>query len=98
MLSPKLEIVALAGGKGTRVNSEETGVPKALLEVKNKSLLEYIIASSEEMKIQPIVVIGFLGDKIKERFGDRARWIIQDPPMGTLYLNLRSTAFFKIGF
>jgi bifunctional UDP-N-acetylglucosamine pyrophosphorylase/glucosamine-1-phosphate N-acetyltransferase len=83
MLSHTLEIIALAGGKGTRVNSEETGVPKALLHVKNKPLLEYIIASSEQLGITPIAVIGFLGDKIKDHFKNRARWVIQDPPMGT---------------
>lgn len=83
MLPSKLEIIALAGGKGTRVNSEETGVPKALLRVKKKPLLEYIIESSEELGITPIAVIGFLGEKIKEQFGNRARWVVQDPPMGT---------------
>lgn len=83
MLSQTLEIIALAGGKGTRVNSEETGIPKALLQVKDKPLLEYIIASSEELGIKPIAVIGFLGDKIKKHFGDRARFVLQDPPMGT---------------
>jgi bifunctional UDP-N-acetylglucosamine pyrophosphorylase / glucosamine-1-phosphate N-acetyltransferase len=83
MLSQTLEIIALAGGKGTRVNSEETGTPKALLLVKEKPLLEYIIESAEELSITPVAVIGFLGNKIEEYFGNRARFVYQDPPMGT---------------
>jgi bifunctional N-acetylglucosamine-1-phosphate-uridyltransferase/glucosamine-1-phosphate-acetyltransferase GlmU-like protein len=73
-----LEILALAGGKGTRANSPETGTPKALLEINNKPLLEFIVLSAEELGICPIVSIGFLGEKIVERFGDRARWVSQD--------------------
>lgn len=73
-----MEMIALAGGRGTRAKSAETDTPKVLLRINNKELLEHIVATAEELGIRPIVSIGFLGEKIVERFGERARWVTQD--------------------
>ncbi|MBC7073889.1 NTP transferase domain-containing protein [Candidatus Parcubacteria bacterium] len=71
-LKPKIEqAVILAGGKGVRWRPLTYQIPKALIPIKGKPILEIIIESLKNYSIKKIfVVIGTLGEKIKEYFGD----------------------------
>ncbi|NLJ74483.1 MAG: nucleotidyltransferase family protein [Firmicutes bacterium] len=63
--------VILAAGRGTRLKEIGKLMPKALLQVGNKTCLEHIILGMKGAGITKFgVVIGHLGEMIEERFGD----------------------------
>ena len=61
------DFLILCGGKGTRLKSELPGVPKLLVKINNKPLIEYIIEHIEKFKIEEIILCtGYLHKKIEE--------------------------------
>jgi histidinol-phosphate phosphatase family domain/HAD-superfamily hydrolase, subfamily IIIA len=85
-----MKIVIMAGGKGTRIAEVNAQIPKPMIPINNKPILEYQL---EALKTQGytdiILVIGHLGHVIKEYFGDgskmgtRIEYITEDQPLGT---------------
>lgn len=71
-LKPKINKAAiLAAGEGVRWKPLTSQIPKALIPIKGRPILELIIEKLRNASIRNIfVVIGTLGDKIKEYFGD----------------------------
>lgn len=70
-LEPTLsKAVILAGGHGTKLRPFTYEVPKALLPINGKPLLEHLIVSLKKAGIDEIVLCtGYLGRKIREYFG-----------------------------
>lgn len=65
----------LAGGKGVRMKPLTTELPKSLLPVQGKPILEHQIQLLRDADIRDIVIlIGHLGEKIKYHFGDGSKW------------------------
>lgn len=63
--------VILAGGKGKKLRPLTLELPKAMLPIKGKPLLEYTIQNLKNNNIRDIIIcIGYLGDQIKTHFGD----------------------------
>ncbi len=63
--------IILAGGVGRQLRPYTYEVPKSLLPVKGKPILEYIIQELKENYINEIILsTGYLGNKIQEYFGD----------------------------
>ncbi len=80
----------MAGGKGTRLGSMTKDIPKPMISIENKPILEYQIESLRKSNITDIIlVIGYLGDVIKEYFGDGHPWgvkieyIVEEDFLGT---------------
>ncbi len=75
-LSPFVsKAVILAGGPGTRMRPFSYEIPKSLIPVQGKALLQYTIELLKQHGIVDIVIsIGHLGDKIREYFGDGDRY------------------------
>ncbi|WP_160689337.1 HAD-IIIA family hydrolase [Clostridium sp. C2-6-12] len=66
-----MKIVIMAGGKGTRITSVNSEVPKPMIPVLDKPILEYQIDCLREQGFTEIIlVIGHLGNIIKNYFGD----------------------------
>ncbi|MDD2665857.1 MAG: phosphocholine cytidylyltransferase family protein [Methanocellales archaeon] len=66
-----MKAILLAAGKGTRLSPQTEDLPKCLLKIKDKTILEYILDRIVENNIQEIViVIGFCGDKIRGIIGN----------------------------
>lgn len=67
-----MKAVIMAGGKGTRISSiTNDEIPKPMLQIGNKTILGHQIDNLKKSGITDItLVIGHLGDKIKEYFGD----------------------------
>lgn len=62
--------VILAAGKGTRLMPLTKDIPKCLVKINNKSLIEYSIEALKSIGIKKVVVvIGYMGYKIKEKLG-----------------------------
>lgn len=62
--------VILAGGKGTKMRPFTYEMPKSLLPVGGKPVLEHLITELKRNHITEIILcVGYLGDKIKEYFG-----------------------------
>ncbi len=69
------QAVILAGGAGTRMRPYTYELPKSMLPLKNKPLLEYLIVHLRDSGIKDIIVcVGEHGEKIKEHFGDGSRF------------------------
>jgi len=85
-----MKVVIIAGGKGTRIASLAGEIPKAMIPVNGKPVLEYQIDLAKRYGYTEIVlIIGHLGEKIQEHFGDGSRWgvtisyYIETIPLGT---------------
>ena len=82
--------VIMAGGKGTRLQSVAHDIPKPMFPICGKPILEYQIKSLKKSNINDVVIIvGYLGDVIKDYFGNGSRWniniqyITEQEPLGT---------------
>lgn len=73
--------VVLAAGKGTRMHSD---IPKVLHLLMGKPIFEYAIESAHTATGEkPVMVIGHGAERIRSAAGDRARFVLQDPQLGT---------------
>ena len=65
-----LKVIILAAGKGTRFNSEEEQIPKAMRKAAHKPLLHYVLKSVDfiENKKDIVIVVGYLKEMITETF------------------------------
>ncbi len=83
--------VILAGGKGTRLYPYTTVLPKPLLPVKDKPILEHILIYLKEYGIKDIIIsVGHLSQLIENFFQDGKKWglnieySLEDKPLGTI--------------
>lgn len=65
-----MQCVILAAGKGTRLRPLTDTIPKPLVQVAGKTLLDHIVGSLPSAVDELIIVVGYLGDKIKEHCGE----------------------------
>ncbi len=72
VLNPKVtQAVVLAGGQGVKMRPLTYEVPKALIPVGGKPVIEYTLEMLQEAGIREVILaIGHLGDKIKEEVGN----------------------------
>ena len=85
-----MKAVIMAGGKGTRISSITTDIPKAMLPIVDKPIIEHQIDCLKKSGVVDItIVIGHLGDVIKnylqdgKRFGVNISYIEENSPLGT---------------
>ena len=79
-----IHAIVLAGGKGKRMNSKT--IPKVLFTINGQPMLSYVLNTLTEVGIdRPIVVVGFLGEKVKQTFGPRYTYVIQHKRLGTAH-------------
>lgn len=91
-----MKVVIMAGGKGTRIAEVNSEVPKPMIPIEGKPILEYQIEALQQQGYNDyIFIIGHMGHVIKEyfgngsRFGVKIQYIVEDYPLGTagaLYL------------
>ena len=85
-----MKVVIMAGGKGTRIASVNSEVPKPMIEVLGKPILEHQVDVLKKQGFKDyIFVIGHLGHVIKDYFDDGSKfgisieYIIEETPLGT---------------
>lgn len=72
---PAVKAVILAAGKGTRMKELTQEVPKPMLYVEGKPILEHIVEGIVGAGIRDIfIVTGFKAETIESHFGNGAKW------------------------
>ena len=82
--------VILCGGKGTRMRPFTYEMPKPMLPVNGRPLIEHLLDLFKKYGIYEIILsVGYLKEKIKDHFGDGSRfgvniaYVEEDKPLGT---------------
>lgn len=90
-LSTRRRAIVLAGGKGQRLRPYTTILPKPLLPVGERPILEHVIEGLRAAGFHEITIsVGHLAELIRAFFNDGARWgvrldyAIEDEPLGTI--------------
>ena len=85
-----MKAVIMAGGEGTRLRPLTCDLPKPMVPIINKPVMEHIIELLKEHNITDIAVtLAYLPERIKEYFGDGRDWdvslnyFVEDKPLGT---------------
>lgn len=85
-----MKIVIMAGGRGTRIAEVNSQVPKPMIPLEGKPILEHQIETLGRQGYRDLVlVIGHLGHVIRNHFGDGSRWgasiryVEEETPLGT---------------
>jgi D,D-heptose 1,7-bisphosphate phosphatase len=85
-----MKTLIMAGGKGTRVSSIAPDIPKPMIPICGKPILEHQISCLNTNQLKDIVIIvGHLGQHIKDYFGDGSRfgctisYYTETEPLGT---------------
>ena len=69
-----MQAVILSAGIGARLSTKKTSLPKGLLEIGGRPLLEYSLEALIQNGIKDVIlVVGFQHEKIINRFGSRYR-------------------------
>ena len=70
----------MAGGKGTRISSVASDIPKPMIKIAGKPVLEHEIECLRRQGITDIILtVGYLGHVIEDYFGDGSK---QSPATG----------------
>ncbi|MGN0383718.1 MAG: D-glycero-beta-D-manno-heptose 1,7-bisphosphate 7-phosphatase [Eubacterium sp.] len=85
-----MKTVIMAGGRGTRIASVNSEVPKPMIPVSGKPILEHQINCIKGQGFTEfIIIVGHMGGVIKDYFGDGSKfgvnieYITEDTPLGT---------------
>lgn len=85
-----MKVIIMAGGKGTRIQSVRNDVPKPMIEICGKPILQYQIENLKACGLTDITIgTGYLGDVIKEYFKDGSQfgvsinYFTEEYPLGT---------------
>ena len=82
-MAEKLKAIVLAAGKGTRLHSEDSDLPKVMREANGKPLLWYVLdALSFIDKKDIILVVGYKKESITDNFKDYT-YAVQSEQLGT---------------
>ena len=80
----------MAGGKGTRIASVKNDVPKPMIPIAGKPILEWQIENLKACDLTDItLVVGYLGHVIQDYFADGSKYgvkinyFVEDSPLGT---------------
>lgn len=93
-----MKTVIMAGGKGTRISSVNSEVPKPMIPILGKPILEYQLECLRDQGYRDIIlVVGHLGRTVQDYFGDGGgrspatgkpfgvsiEYIVETEPLGT---------------
>lgn len=85
-----MKAIILAAGEGRRMRPLTENTPKPLLQIQNKPLIEHIVEKLPEEIDELIMVVGYLGEMIKQYCGDSflgrpVTYVEQSAPLGTYH-------------
>ncbi len=85
-----MKVVIIAGGQGTRIASVNSEIPKAMIPVCGKPIIEREVELCKRYGYTDFLfIIGYMGDQISSYFGDGKKWGVsiayyqEEKPLGT---------------
>jgi bifunctional UDP-N-acetylglucosamine pyrophosphorylase/glucosamine-1-phosphate N-acetyltransferase len=91
--SPVISAVILAAGQGTRMRSS---LPKVLHPLSGRPLIQYSLDAVNGLTANPpVVVIGHGADSVRKAVGDAARFVVQQPQLGTAHAVMSAEQLLK---
>lgn len=93
-----MNVVIMAGGKGTRISSIASDIPKPMIKIKGKPVLEHELECLKKQGFKDIIItVGHLGHVIMDYFGDGSKvspvtgesfgvnieYFVEETPLGT---------------
>ena len=85
-----MKTIIMAGGRGTRIAAIKSDVPKPMIEICGKPILQWQIECLKSQGFTDItLVVGYLGHIIQEYFGDGNKfgvnisYFVEETPLGT---------------
>src|SRR6266571_3362001 len=70
--------VLLAAGRGTRMREMTTDLPKPMLEVRGKPVLQHIVEGLRDAGVRRLlIIVGYRPDAVQNFFGDGSRYKIE---------------------
>jgi dTDP-glucose pyrophosphorylase len=70
--------VVLAAGRGTRMRELTVDLPKPMIEVRGKPVLQHIVEGLRDAGIRDfLIIVGYRADAVQNFFGDGSRYKIQ---------------------
>lgn len=85
-----MKAIIIAAGKGTRLLPLTENMPKPMVPVSGKPILEHILNELPEEISEVVIIVGYLADQIKDYFGDahkgrRIAYVHQKELLGTAH-------------
>jgi UDP-N-acetylglucosamine diphosphorylase / glucose-1-phosphate thymidylyltransferase / UDP-N-acetylgalactosamine diphosphorylase / glucosamine-1-phosphate N-acetyltransferase / galactosamine-1-phosphate N-acetyltransferase len=98
-----MKAVILAAGEGRRLRPFTETMPKVMLPIANKPVLEYVLDAVKNSGIEEIiVVVGYKKEIIMEHFkeyaGAKITYVVQDKQLGTAHAVLQAKKYIKDTF
>lgn len=85
-----IDAIILAGGKGTRLRPLTFDIPKPLVKVNGKPLIEYALEELERNGVENVYIsLGYKAEKImhyldhRKKFGANIEYVLESKPLGT---------------
>lgn len=84
-----MKTVIMAGGKGTRIASVNANVPKPMIEIAGKPVLEHTLECLRSQGFDDVIItVSYMADVIMNHFGDgknygiKIEYYVEDKPLG----------------
>jgi mannose-1-phosphate guanylyltransferase / phosphomannomutase len=85
-----MQVVIMAGGRGTRLGEDARGVPKPMVTIGGRPNLEHqVLLAARHGFTKVLLLVSHLADQVTAHFGDGNRlgvgisYSVEDPPLGT---------------
>jgi len=70
--------VVLAAGRGTRMRELTTDLPKPMIDVRGKPVLQHIVEGLRDAGVREfLIIVGYRADAVQNFFGDGSRYTIE---------------------
>ena len=76
-----IPVLILAGGRGTRLQSEVSDRAKPMADINGRPFLDLLLERYNKHKIA--ISVGYMKESIIDYYGDRFQYIEEDKPLGT---------------
>jgi bifunctional UDP-N-acetylglucosamine pyrophosphorylase / glucosamine-1-phosphate N-acetyltransferase len=91
--SPVFSAIILAAGQGTRMRSN---LPKVLHPLSGRPLIQYSLDAVKDLTANlPVVVVGHGAKAVTQTIGSAARFVIQQPQLGTAHAVMQAEQLLK---